>query len=60
MIPSIAFPVSIIITLWMLLAFVIAIRESLKYTSFVRAFVVCFLGWLIYGVVFFGFVFLAL
>jgi hypothetical protein len=59
-IPSIAFPVSIVITLWMLLAFVIAIRESLKYTSLLRAFGVCLLGWLIYGVVFFGFVYVAL
>jgi hypothetical protein len=59
-IPSIALPVYIGITFWMLLAFVVAIRQALDFTSLPRAFAVCFLGWLIYAVLFFGFVRVAL
>jgi hypothetical protein len=60
LIPSITLPVFIGITFWMLLAFAIAIRHALDYSSLPRAFAVCFLGWLIYGLLFFGFVFVAL
>jgi hypothetical protein len=42
-------------TIWMLFSFVVAIRQALDYTSTRRAFLVCLLGWLIHGVVFFGF-----
>jgi len=59
-IPPISFAVSIGVTLWMLFTFVTAIRQALDYTSLMRAFAVCFLGWLIYGVLFFGFVAVAL
>src|SRR3989442_8288080 len=60
LIPAIGLPVYIGVTFWMLLAFVVAIRHALDYTSFTRAFAVCFLGWLIYGVLFFGIVYVAL
>ena len=59
-IPSIALPVYIGITFWMLVAFVVAIRQALDFTSLPRAFAVCFLGWLIYAVLFLGFVRVAL
>jgi hypothetical protein len=60
LLPSIALPVFIAVTFWMLLAFVIAIRHAMDYTSFPRAFAVCFLGWAIHGILFFGFVLVAL
>lgn len=47
-------------TVWMLLSFVVAIRQALDYTSTRRALAVCLLGWIIHGVVFFGFVMTAL
>jgi len=43
-----------LVTIWMLLTFVIAIRQALDYTSTSRAFVVCLLGWIIHGVAFLG------
>src|SRR5262245_49103807 len=43
-------------SIWMLLSFVVAVRQALDYTSTARAFAVCLLGWLIHGVVLFGFV----
>jgi hypothetical protein len=49
-------PVFAIVTIWMLITFVIAIRQALDYTSTGRAVGVCLLGWLIYGILFFGFV----
>jgi hypothetical protein len=42
-------------TLWMLVSFVVAIRQALDYTSTSRAFLVCVLGWLVHTFVFFGF-----
>jgi hypothetical protein len=48
------------ITLWMLLAFVIAIRHAMDYSGSGRAFAVCILGWLIHGVLFFAFVMTAI
>jgi hypothetical protein len=55
-IPSIRGPVFTIVTIWMLVTFVIAIRQALDYSSTGRAIAVCLLGWLIHGVLFFGFV----
>jgi hypothetical protein len=55
-----ALPVFIGVTFWMLLAFVVAIRHALDYSSLSRAFAVCFLGWLVHGVLFFAFVLVAL
>jgi len=43
-------------TIWMLFSFVIAVRQALDYTSTARALAVCLLGWIIHGVVLFGFV----
>ena len=47
-------------TVWMLLSFVVAVRQALDYTSTGRALAVCLLGWIIHGVLFFGFVMTAL
>src|SRR5688572_2335566 len=46
-------------TIWMLLSFVIAIRQALDYSSTGSAFAVCLLGWIIHGILFFGFVVVA-
>lgn len=43
-------------TIWMLFTYVVAVRQALDYTSTGRALAVCGLGWLIHGVVLFGFV----
>jgi hypothetical protein len=56
LLPGIGLPIFIVITFWMLLTFVIAIRQALDYTSSGRALAVCVLGWLIHGFVFFGLV----
>ena len=45
-----------IVTVWMLLTFVIAIRQALDYSSTLRALAVCALGWAIHIILFFGFV----
>lgn len=47
-------------TVWMLLTFVIAVRQALDYSSTGRALVVCLLGWIIHSMVFFWFVLTAL
>jgi hypothetical protein len=49
-------PVFAVVTIWMLITFVIAIRQALDYTSTGRAVAVCLLGWFIHGILFFGFV----
>ena len=56
LIPGAALPIAIGITFWMLLTFIVAVRQALDYTGSGRAFAVCFLGWLIYAILFFGFV----
>jgi hypothetical protein len=43
-------------TVWMLLSFVVAVRQAMDYSSTGRALAVCLLGWTIHGVVVFGFV----
>lgn len=43
-------------TIWMLFAFVVAVRQALDFTSTGRALLVCSLGWLIHGAVLFAFV----
>jgi Yip1 domain len=55
-IPGIGWIVFSLATIWMLFTFVVAVRQALDYTSTGRALVVCLLGWIIYGVLFFGFV----
>jgi hypothetical protein len=59
-IPAIGFPIFIIVTFWMLLTFVVAIRQALDYASSWRALSVCALGWIIHSVLFFGFVLVAI
>jgi len=49
-------PVFAVVSLLMLFTFVIAIRQALDYASTGRAVAVCLLGWLIHGILFFGFV----
>jgi hypothetical protein len=48
------------VTIWMLFAFVVAIRQAMDYESSARALLVCLLGWLIHGVLFFAFVLTAI
>jgi hypothetical protein len=55
-IPGIGLPIYLGVTVWMLLTFVVAIRQALDYTSFSRALAVCLLGWAIHGILFFAFV----
>jgi energy-converting hydrogenase Eha subunit B len=54
--PVIGWPIFVIVTIWMLLTFVVAIRQALDYNSTPRALAVCLLGWFIHGILFFGFV----
>jgi len=46
-------------TIWMLVSFVVAIRQALDYTNTGRAVLVCLLGWVVHTVIFFGFLFTA-
>jgi hypothetical protein len=59
-IPGIGLPIFLGVTIWMLFTFVVAIRQALDYASFNRALAVCFLGWLIHGLLFFAFVMVAI
>ena len=56
LLPIVGHVIFVAATIWMLFTFVIAVRQALDYTSTARALAVCFLGWLIHGVLFFGFV----
>lgn len=56
LLPVIGMPIFAIVTVWMLLTFVVAIRQALDFSSTFRAFAVCILGWIIHAVIFFGFV----
>jgi hypothetical protein len=38
---------------WMLAAFVVAVRQALDYTSTLRAVGVCLIGWVVYGIIFY-------
>jgi hypothetical protein len=58
--PAIGWPIFFGVTIWMLLAFVVAVRQALDYTGSRRALAVCVLGWLIHGVLFFAFVITAI
>jgi hypothetical protein len=55
-IPGLGLPIFIVITVWMLVTFVVAVRQALDYSGSGRALAVCVLGWLIHGIVFFAFV----
>ena len=43
-------------TIWMLLTFVVAVRQALDYSSTGRALLVCVLGWIVHSMLFFWFV----
>jgi hypothetical protein len=47
-------------TVWMLFSFVVAVRQALDFPTTGRALAVCVLGWLVHGILLFGFVFTAL
>ena len=55
-IPGIGWILFLAATVWMLFSFVVAVRQALDYTTTRRALAVCLLGWVIHGLVFFGFV----
>lgn len=55
-IPGIGWIIFSVATVWMLFTFVVAVRQALDYTSTGRAVAVCLLGWIIHGVLLFGFV----
>ena len=50
-IPLIGAIISFVVQIWMLVAFVIAVRQALDYTSTVRTVVVCLIGWILMVVV---------
>jgi hypothetical protein len=54
--PTIGTAIFFCVTIWMLFAFIVAFRQALDYAGSTRAILVCVLGWLIHGVVFFAFV----
>jgi hypothetical protein len=56
LVPVIGWYIFAAATVWMLLTFVVAVRQALDYKSIGRAVAVCLLGWIIHGLVFFGFV----
>jgi hypothetical protein len=58
--PAVGLPIFIGVTIWMLLTFVVAIRQALDYASSGRALAVCVLGWLLHGLLFFAFVMVAI
>ena len=53
-IPVLGGLVSLVASIWMLAAFVIAVRQALDYKSTGRAVVVCLIGFVVYFVVVFG------
>jgi hypothetical protein len=48
-IPILGFVVTLVVWLWMLAAFVVAVRQALDFKSTGRAIVVCAIGWIING-----------
>jgi hypothetical protein len=54
--PGIGWFIFVAATIWMFFTFVVAIRQALDYTTTRRALAVCILGWLIHGVLLFGFI----
>jgi hypothetical protein len=49
-IPVLGWLVSVVIALWMLATFVVAVRQALDYTSTLRAVGVCIIGWIGYAI----------
>jgi hypothetical protein len=50
-IPLLGWLVYFVVAIWMLAAFVVAVRQALDYTSTLRAVGVCLIGWIFYGIV---------
>lgn len=50
-VPALAGIAVFVANLWIFAAFVVAVRQALDYTSTLRAFAVCFIGWLIQTVI---------
>lgn len=46
--PILRWMISAVVALWLLAAFVVAVRQALDYASTVRAVAVCFIGWTVY------------
>jgi hypothetical protein len=59
LVPVIGWAIFLAATVWMLFSFVVAVRQALDYSNTRRALAVCLLGWLIHGLVLFGFVLVA-
>jgi hypothetical protein len=51
--PALSGVVFLVTSVWMLAAFVVAVRQALDYTSTLRAVGVCLIGWVVYGIIFF-------
>jgi hypothetical protein len=45
--PIVGIPVYFLVSVWMLVTFVVAVRQALDYTSTWRAVAVCMTGWLV-------------
>jgi hypothetical protein len=56
LVPVVGWVIFTAASIWMLFTFVIAVRQALDYSSTGKALAVCVLGWIIHGIVFFGFV----
>lgn len=54
LIPLVGALVGLIISIWMLIAFVVAVRQALDYSSTGRAVAVCLIGFVVYLVIGFG------
>jgi len=48
LIPVLGGLVKLVVPIWILVAWVIAVRQALDYTSTGRAIAVCLIGWLLY------------
>jgi hypothetical protein len=55
-VPTIGWVLFLAATVWMLFTYVVAVRQALDYTGTGRALAVCLLGWILHGLVLFGFV----
>lgn len=52
-VPGLSGAVFFVTGVWMLAAFVVAVRQALDYTSTLRALGVCSIGWVVYGIIIF-------
>jgi len=59
-VPLLGTVINFVASLWMLAAFVVAVRQALDYQSTGRAVTVCVIGWILQGIVFWLFIMLGL